>query len=111
MFSIRGAFFLSFINTTWKCQKENPRNRLFWISTPSPFPDSTPHKHLLPQRGGAALAEFGALGLFFMDTGSEEFGVVITMEIAVRQILGRSGSRTYAASRAASARRRLMAMR
>jgi hypothetical protein len=51
------------------------------ISTPSISRINTAH-HLLPQRGGTALAEFAALGLLFVDTGSEEFGVVVTVEIA-----------------------------
>lgn len=53
------------------------------ISTPSISRFNTA-RHLLPQRGGTALAEFATLGLLFVDTGSEEFGVVVTIGWHVR---------------------------
>ena len=34
---------------------------------------------LLPHRGGSSLAQFGALGLLFLDTGGQELGVVVAV--------------------------------
>lgn len=73
-------------------------------------------KNLLPHRGRSPLAEFGLLGLLLLDTGSQQLGVFVTVEFECvislcRRIddWGRKGV-AYAASLAASARRRLRAI-
>lgn len=75
--------------------------------------DSRRITFLLPHRRRTALADLFTLGLLFVDTASQELGVVVTVKDksvgCIYINLCCTQKETYAASRAASARRRLMA--
>jgi hypothetical protein len=81
VFSIRGLFFSLSLIQHGNAKRKTPEPSFLNSTPPSISRFNTAH-HLLPQRGGTALAEFGTLGLLFVDTGSEEFGVVVAIEIA-----------------------------